>query len=173
MTAAEPRTPAEVARAAFDAVIAKDLDRIVAAGAPDYVDDFVPVGLFRGRDAVRGFFREMFAAFPDFEMTLDRIVAGDSSAAVQWHLSATFTGGPFLGIEPTGRRIEVRGVDVMEIADGLIQHNTIYYDGASFARQVGLLPAQGSRGDRALISAFNLASKLRRATAQRASRAAR
>lgn len=164
MTAAAPRTPAEVARAAFDALIAKDVDALVAAGAPDYVDDFVPVGSFRGREAIRGFFREMFAAFPDLEMTLDRIVADDASAAVQWHLSATFTGAPFLGIEPTGRRVEVRGVDVMEIADGLIQHNTIYYDGASFARQVGLLPAQGSRGDQALVSAFNLVSRLRRAT---------
>jgi steroid delta-isomerase-like uncharacterized protein len=171
MPAGESRTPADVARATFDAVIAKDLDGIVAGGAPDYVDDFVPVGAFRGHDAVRGFFREMFAAFPDFEMAVDRIVADDSSAVVQWHLSGTFSGGPFLGIRPTGRRIDVRGVDVMEIADGLIQHNTIYYDGASFARQIGLLPAQGSRGDQLLISAFNVASRLRRA--QRPSRAAR
>src|SRR2546430_4924074 len=29
----------------------------------------------------------------------------------------TFTGEPFIGIEPTGRRIELRGVDVMEIED--------------------------------------------------------
>jgi hypothetical protein len=28
----------------------------------------------------------------------------------------------------------------MEVADGLIQHNTIYYDGASLARQIGMLP---------------------------------
>jgi steroid delta-isomerase-like uncharacterized protein len=173
MTAGEPRTPAEVARATFDAVIAKDLDGIVACGAPDYVDDFVPVGTFQGHDAVRGFFREMFAAFPDFEMAVDRIVADGSSAAVQWHLSGTFSGGPFLGILPTRRRIDVRGVDVMEIADGLIQRNTIYYDGASFARQIGLLPAQGSRGDQLLISAFNVGSRVRRAAAQRARRAAR
>jgi steroid delta-isomerase-like uncharacterized protein len=173
MTAGEPRTPAEVARATFDAVIAKDLDGIVAAGAPDYVDDFVPVGPFQGHDAVRGFFRELFAAFPDFEMAVDRIVADDSSAVAQWHLSGTFSGGPFLGILPTGRRVHLRGVDVLEIDGGLIQRNTIYYDGASFARQIGLLPGQGSRGDRMLLSAFNLGSRLRRAVAQRAGRAAR
>jgi steroid delta-isomerase-like uncharacterized protein len=162
MTAAGLRTPADVARATFDAVIRKDLDGIVACGAPDYVDDFVPVGQFRGHDAVRGFFRELYAAFPDFEMTVDRIVADDATAAVQWHLSATFSGGPFLGIRPTGRRVEVRGVDVLEISDGLIRHNTIYYDGASFARQIGLLPAQGSRADRSLISAFNATTRIRR-----------
>jgi hypothetical protein len=88
-------------------------------------------------------------------MTLGRIVADDTAAVVQWHAAGTFTGGPFQGIAPTGRRVEIRGVDVMEIADGLIQYSTIYYDGATFARQIGLLPALGSRADQALLAAFN------------------
>jgi len=159
MTSATIRTPAEVAHAAFNAVINKDPDGIVAVGAPGYVDDFVAIGEVRGRDAIRAFFRETFAAFPDFEMTVDRIVADETSAVVQWHATGTFTGGPFQGILPT-RRIELRGVDVMQIADGLIQHNTIYYDGANLARQIGMLPSQGSRADRALVSAFNAKSRL-------------
>ena len=153
-------TPAEVARAAFDAVSSKDLDGIVALGAPGYVDDIVAVGEITGHDAIRAFFRETFEAFPDFDMTVDRIVADETTAVVQWHVTGTFTGGPFQGILPTGRRIELRGVDVMEIADGLIRHNTIYYDGAGFARQIGLLPSQGSRGDRALVAIFNAKSRL-------------
>ena len=162
MTTADVRTPGEVAREVFAAVSRKDPDGIVAFGAPDYVDDFVALGEIRGRNAVREFFRETYAAFPDFAMTVDRVVADDRSAVVQWHLSGTFSGGPFQGIRPTGRRVELRGVDVMEIADGLVQYNTIYYDGASFARQVGLLPAQGSRADRSMLAAFNVVSRLRR-----------
>jgi hypothetical protein len=50
----------------------------------------------------------------------------------------------------------------MEVADGLIQHNTIYYDGASLARQIGMLPFQGSRADRALVFVFNSKSRLSR-----------
>jgi steroid delta-isomerase-like uncharacterized protein len=174
MTSAATRTPAEAARATFDAVISKDPDGIVAVGAPGFIDDFVPIGEIRGPDGVRAFFRELFAAFPDFTMTMDRLVADESSAVVQWHAAGTFTGGAFQGILPTGRRVEVRGVDVMEIADGLIQHNTIYYDGATFARQIGLLPPQGSRADRALISAFNAKTKVReRRAAGRQRRAAR
>jgi steroid delta-isomerase-like uncharacterized protein len=155
MSAAATRTPADVARAAFDAVSRKDPDGIVATGAPGFVDDFVAIGEMRGHDAVRAFFSELFAAFPDFTMTLGRIVADDTAAVVQWHAAGTFTGGPFQGIAPTGRRVEIRGVDVMEIADGLIQYSTIYYDGATFARQIGLLPALGSRADQALLAAFN------------------
>jgi hypothetical protein len=50
---------------------------------------------------------------------------------------------------------------VMEIADGLIQHNTIYYDGATFARQIGPLPGLGSRADQALLTAFPRRALLR------------
>jgi steroid delta-isomerase-like uncharacterized protein len=160
MSSAATRTPADVARAAFDAVSRRDPDGIAATGAPDYIDDFVAVGEIRGHDAVRAFFRDLFAAFPDFTMTVDRIVADDTTAAVQWHAAGTFTGGPFQGIEPTGRRVEIRGVDVMEVADGLVQHNTIYYDGATFARQIGLLPGLGSRADQALLAAFNAKTTL-------------
>jgi steroid delta-isomerase-like uncharacterized protein len=160
MNSATIRTPAEVARAAFDAVVSKDPDAVVTLGAPGYVDDFVAIGEMKGHDAIRAFFRETFAAFPDFDMTVDRIVADESTAVVQWHVTGTFSGGPFQGILPTGRRVELRGVDVMEIADGLVQHNTIYYDGATFARQIGMLPSQGSRADKALISFFNAKSQL-------------
>lgn len=160
MTTATTRTPAEVARTAFDAVISKDPGGIVAVGAPGYVDDFVAIGEVRGHEAVRAFFSELFAAFPDFAVTVERIVADETSAAVQWHATGTFTGGPFQGILPTGRRVEIRGTDVMEIAGGLIQHNTIYYDGAAFARQIGMLPSRGSRADRALVAAFNAKSRL-------------
>ena len=45
----------------------------------------------RGHEAVRAFFRELFAAFPDFTMTVNRVVADDSSAVVQWHAAGTFT----------------------------------------------------------------------------------
>jgi steroid delta-isomerase-like uncharacterized protein len=160
MSSAATRTPAEVARAAFDAVSRRDPDGIVAMGAPGFVDDFVVIGAIRGHDAVRSFFRDLFAAFPDFTMTVDRVVADDTSAVVQWHAGGTFTGGLFQGIAPTGRRVDIRGVDVMEIADGLIQRNTIYYDGATFARQIGLLPGLGSRADQALLAAFNAKTTL-------------
>jgi hypothetical protein len=45
----------------------------------------------------------------------------------------------------------LRGCDVVEIRDGLVVDNTVYWDGAAFARQVGLLPPQGSLADRAML----------------------
>ena len=74
-----------------------------------------------------------------------------------------------MGIEPTGKHIEIRGMDLFELEDGKLVSNTSYFDGASFARQIGMLPADGSGADRAMKSAFNAVTKLRRAVAERRS----
>ncbi len=65
------------------------------------------------------------------------MVAARNQAAVRWRATGTFCGGPFEGIEPTGSRIELEGIDLLTVEDGKIQHNDAYYDSAQFARAVG------------------------------------
>ena len=156
------QTPAEVARAIFDALGKKELDDAMAYVAEDGVDDFVAIGRFEGKPAIRQFFEELLTAFPTFEVAVERIVGDDTTAVTQWKASGDFTGEPFQGVEPTGRYVEIRGIDVMEIDNGTVRHNTIYYDGAAFARQVGLLPKAGTTMDRAMLGAFNAATRLRK-----------
>jgi steroid delta-isomerase-like uncharacterized protein len=157
----EQRMPAQVAAAAIASFATRDPHLVAANAHPDGVDDVVAIGEFRGRDAIREFYEEMFRAFPDFEIRVERIIADDAGAAVRWVATGTFTGKPFQGIQPTGRRIELPGVDYMEISDGLIRRNTIFYDGASFAREIGMLPSRDSAGERALLTVFNVRVKLR------------
>jgi len=123
----------------------------------------VPVGILRGQDEIAAFFRERFAAFPDAETTVTRLAAGQNEVAVEWRMTATFTGAPFQGVEATGRPLELRGVDMIEIAEGKNVTNTAYYDGMAFARGAGLLPPQDSGAERAMKSAVNAATRLRRA----------
>ncbi|HEX6458410.1 MAG TPA: ester cyclase [Thermoleophilaceae bacterium] len=153
----------EVALASIEGVHKRDLDQIVAAGHPDhYVDDFVAIGEFHGKDGVRAFFAELFDAMPDFELTVEHVVADERTAAVKWRASGTFTGAPFQGIRATGRPVQLRGVDFFEIEDGLIRRNTVFYDGATFARQIGMLPPQGSLPDRVVLRLFNLKTRITR-----------
>jgi steroid delta-isomerase-like uncharacterized protein len=154
-------TPAEVAGEIFDELGKRNLDAALALVADDSVDDFVAIGEVSGMVAIRRFFEDLLAAFPDFVITVGRIVADDEVAVVQWSAVGSFSGGPFQGIEPTGRHVEIRGVDVMEIAGGLVRHNTIYYDGASFARQIGMLPRAHSMADRTMTSTFNAVTRVR------------
>jgi len=158
----------EVGRSYFEAIDSRDADAAAAHFHPDGIDDIVALGVFRGPEEVRDFFREMFLAMPDATMKVERIVADHEVAGVQWRLAGTFDGGPFQGIEPTGKRVELRGFDALEIdEDGKITRNTGYYDGAAFARAIGLLPPQDSGVDKAMLAGFNAVTKLRKAVASR------
>jgi steroid delta-isomerase-like uncharacterized protein len=167
MTSQQPNQVEERIRGVFDAIARRDADAIGEHWHEDGIDEVVPIGIFRGRGEIVGLFREMFAAVPDLETTLTRVVAKDRFAAAEWRLVGNFTGSPFRGIDPTGRRVELRGVNLFEVEDGQIVGNTAYYDGAAFARQVGMLPAQDSGAERAILTAFNAVTKVRKAVVER------
>jgi predicted ester cyclase len=48
-------------------------------------------------------------------------------------------------VPPTGRRLEVQGMEVVGLRDGKIVLNTLYYDMMSVVAQMGLLPEPASR----------------------------
>jgi steroid delta-isomerase-like uncharacterized protein len=152
-------------RSYFDAIANRDTKAMTSHWSPDGVNDLVPVGVLRGHGEIAAFFSELFAAVPDLETTVTRVVAGERQAAVEWRMTGHFSGAPFQGIDPTERRVEMRGLDMFEIEDGLIMSNTAYYDGMSFARQIGLMPPENSGAERAMKSAFNAATRARRAVA--------
>jgi steroid delta-isomerase-like uncharacterized protein len=160
------RTAQEVARAAFEAFMAHDVDGVLRQWHPEGIQDWVALGVFRGHDEMRPLFESLFAAMPDMDMRIEEVTSDERRSVIQWRSRGTHTGA-FMGIEPTGRTLEMRGVDVMEVEDGLIVKNTVYYDGAAQARGLGLMPAQGSGAERTMINAFNGVTKLRRAIADR------
>ena len=127
----------------------------------------VPTGVLRGRDAIVRNLADLFAAVPDLETTVSRVVAGEQQAAVEWRMHGTFNGAAYQDIEPTGRPVEMRGFELFELENGQIASTTVYYDGLSFARQIGMMPPQDSGAERAMKSAFNAVTKVRRAIDER------
>ena len=154
-------------RSYYAALAARDVSAIGEHWRDDGVDDMVADRVLRGRAAIEAYFRELFSAAPDAEFILTRLVTGERQAAAEWRMRGTFDGAAFQGIEPTGKPFELRGVDYFELEDGKLASNTGYYDGAEFARQIGLLPPRDSGAERAMTSAFNAVTKLRRAVNER------
>ena len=109
---------------------------------------------FAGARRSRGFFPELFAAMPDAEH--DRHPPGRRRAglrgrvAPRGHIQRRAV--PWASSRPAAASSS-RGVDLIELEDGKIVGNTAYYDGASFARQIGMLPPDGSGADRAMKGA--------------------
>jgi steroid delta-isomerase-like uncharacterized protein len=154
-------------RSYFEAMDSRDPDAMVAHWREDGIEDIAAVGVLRGHDELRDYLRSMFAGMPDARTTITRLVAGESSCAVEFRIEATLEGAPFMGIEPSGKRVEIRGMDLFELEDGKLVSNTSYFDSMSIARQIGMLPPDGSGPDRAMKSAFNAMTKMRRAIAER------
>ena len=145
-----------VVTAYFDALTARDVHAAAACWAPDGVDNMIGQVSQVGPEGVRAFFGELFGAIPDFTFAVESITAEDDRVAVRWHATGTFSGeGSFQGIAPTGRAVELDGLDLLHVRDGKLVHNDAFTDAMGLARQLGLLPPLGSRTDTAMLGAFN------------------
>jgi PAS domain S-box-containing protein len=128
--------------------------------AEDVVENIVPIGVYDGRQSVLVYHEQMFAAAPDLHVDVTHVAAAGDAVLAAWELSATFTGAPFQGLRPNGRRVTLEGASTQVVREGRVASAEVIFDGESFARQVGMLPIRGSAADRALRVAFNLRTRL-------------
>jgi steroid delta-isomerase-like uncharacterized protein len=102
-----------------------------------------PSPLYRGPEAVARRYRGLWAALPDLQVRLRRVVAVDGELAVTEHTLSGTHGGPLFGVAPTGRPVQVDTVVVWEFAGDRIRGETVYFDLATMLRQVGALALPG------------------------------
>jgi steroid delta-isomerase-like uncharacterized protein len=110
------------------------IDELVAADLVEH-DEFP--GLEPNKAGVRQFFELMLAAFSDFRMTIDDMIAEGDKVFVR----ASFTGthqGEFLGIPATGRTITVPMGDYVRFVDGkVVEHWGVTDTGAMMEQLTG------------------------------------
>ena len=152
-----------VVTAYFDALARHDLDAAGDCWAPEGVDELVGQATVQGPDGVREFFGGLFAAMPDFTMAVEDLIAEEDRVAALWRASGTFAGdADYQGIAPTGGRVELRGLDLFTVRDGLIRANVAFPDGLGFARQIGMLPRPGTGAEATVLRAFNARTRVAR-----------
>ncbi len=121
---------------------AHDLDAIVAMHAPDMVFDNHTAGESATGAEVRAHIGSIFETWPDIEFTTRRLYVREGLVVQEWTAAATHAKTMRRGklvAEPTGRRIEWDGLDVIPFEDGLVKRKDVYSDSISILRQVGLL----------------------------------
>jgi predicted ester cyclase len=145
-------------------VTARDPDGMMEHWEPGGVGNIHGLAKLTAPDEYRRWFSEMFAAFPDLRFEVIEIVAEGDQAAVRWAIDATFNGATrFEGMEPTGARVQLEGVDILTVRDGKIASLEAYMNGMEMARQVGALPPQGSAPERGMFALLNLKTRAARA----------
>ena len=125
-----------------DAWNAHDLDAIVAMHAPDMVFANHTAGESATGEDVRGHIGAIFETWPDIEFATRRLYVREGLVVQEWTAAATHAKTMRRGdlrAEPTGRRVEWDGLDVIPFEDGLVKRKDVYSDSVSILRQVGLL----------------------------------
>jgi predicted ester cyclase len=105
----------------------------------------------------------LFRAVPDLEIELLDVIAEGEKAVVHWRMTGTFDGeGAVEGIAPTGAAIDMQGIDIVTVRDGLVQHIEAIVNGMEMARQMGAMPPAGSAAEKAMLGAVNARTSIAR-----------
>jgi len=125
-------------------------EEIVTEGKLDLIEDVFaedavernPLGEDTGWGEIRAGMETMLAAFPDVSATVEAVVSGGDTVAMRLTLRGTHE-GEFMGVEPTGKTIEVGSVVFTRIEDGGIAERWTQPDQLGLMRQLGVVESSG------------------------------
>jgi steroid delta-isomerase-like uncharacterized protein len=126
-----------IARRVYEIVSTGDFGRaeeIVDEEAPDneLLPDDPPAKLI---DTFKETFAEAREGFPDLSITVEDVMADSDRVAVRVTMRGTHRGA-FQGIAPTGKRVEVRAIDMFRISGGkIVEHWGHADDPSGYLRQ--------------------------------------
>ena len=101
--------------------------------------EIIPTGdVYDGEDAVRRYFAETRAAFPDQRNELIALRHADDGVIVEFDLLGTHTGA-LAGFAATGREFRCRMAALFLFDGDRINCERVYFDSATILRQLGLI----------------------------------
>jgi steroid delta-isomerase-like uncharacterized protein len=117
----------------------KDLDATDEIVAEDFVELDPFPGQEQGREGLKQVLRMLFAAFPDQHWTLEEQIAEGEKVASRVTWRGTHL-GEYLGIPPTGRRVDVKAVVIDRIISGKMVESRMLSDVFGLMQQLGVIP---------------------------------
>jgi steroid delta-isomerase-like uncharacterized protein len=117
-----------------------DIERMIGFFSPDYIGDDVGLASpLHGRDGFRTRLQEYWTAFPDLRFELISTLVEGNRVVIVWSGEGTHQ-GTIMRIPPTWHRVQVRGVSILDVQDGMVVHGQHIWDMAGMLRHMGLLP---------------------------------
>lgn len=115
------------------------LDHLLTA---DFVDHNPDPGQAPGLEGVKQGFTMFRTAFPDFQITLEDMIAEGDKVATRVTSRGTHK-GEFQGIPPTGKQVTVTGIDIIRCAGGKCVERWGAFDNLGLMQQLGVVPPPG------------------------------
>ncbi len=121
----------------FEAESNHDYEATLATLAEDIEYRIVPVGMvLRGKKEATRYYDQWWGAFSDVTIQVDRIAAAGEWVIAETTSTATHLGS-FMGVPPTGRRVEAHVCCLIRVRDGKMVEETVYYDLIERLSQLG------------------------------------
>jgi predicted ester cyclase len=121
------------------------LEAIADHVAADFVDHNKIPGLPPGPEGVRQAAAYLRSAFPDAQFSLESSIAEGDLVVTRAIMRGTHS-GEFMGVSPTGRRIEVGEIDIVRYRDGKIVEHWVERDTLGLMQQLGMILAPRPAG---------------------------
>ena len=102
----------------IDAWSSNQLELLEELFAQDYSVNGVRIGVEGVKQAVQF----LHTALSDVSAELHEMVAEDNNVVIRWTIRGRHA-GQFMGIAPTGKELELNGINIYEIGDGKITAN--------------------------------------------------
>jgi steroid delta-isomerase-like uncharacterized protein len=125
-----------------DAWNAHDVERIGSMHAPDMVFENHTAGERAEGAQALAHIAGIFESWPDIVFRTRRMYVREDLVVQEWTASATHSKPLRRGeivAEPSGKRVEWNGMDVIPFENGKVKRKDVYSDSVSILRQVGLL----------------------------------
>jgi len=119
------------------------IDSIVA---PDYAEHCIEPGYTPDRAGLKKSFDDFIKAFPDMHTQVNFMVADSDYVTVQYTFTATNTGSAG-GIAPSGKKINIDGVDIIKYKNGKAIGHWGYNEEVKMMTQMGMMPGMGGASD--------------------------
>jgi steroid delta-isomerase-like uncharacterized protein len=128
-------------RSTYDLISEGDIAGFGELVAGDFVEHEEIPGLAATKDGMLEYFGLLLSAFPDMRMDVEDLVADGDKTVARVRATATHE-GEFMGVPPTGNRIEIQLIDIMRFdVDGLVCEHWGVADMLSLMQQLGVVPA--------------------------------
>jgi predicted ester cyclase len=108
---------------------------------PDFIDHQALPGAQAGIAGLKEFVRAWRRGFPDMAETIELLISDGDMVVGRFRLSGTHR-GDFFGLAPSGRRVDVTGIDILRIRDGKIVEFWYSEDTLGLFRQLGVTPPE-------------------------------
>jgi steroid delta-isomerase-like uncharacterized protein len=127
-------------RRAYDLLNAGDIDGFGELMADDFVEHEEMPGLAPTKEGVLDMFRMYLAAFPDMQMHAEEVLVSGDKTVTRARATGTHQ-GELMGMPPTGRRVDVKLIDIMQFNDaGMVREHWGLIDMFSMMQQLGAIP---------------------------------